>query len=319
MRKKVLLNLTTLLFAISFFAQSTGTFNGSVTNKAVTHTFVATGNGRYIFTGNYTNASSGWVTPVAFIGEYNNYNIGGNFETNGVMDFITDCVEAEQFISLRLDISGSHTYSITYQFVPTKYSSTDTEPNNTFNEAINTIENINYEGWFNNSSQNPTSNIDDTDWYKFISPRNGDLVITIKNGNELGGETSPSLFNSNDLSQEIFGAKIVKSGFTFTFTYDSFIFKNQEFGIRLQSNCNSYQMSWTVNDSNLSIDNYDLNNSIKLYPNPASNHFNIEIESPSILSEAVKVEVFDNLGRIAYQQVVNNQFATVLPRAAFAK
>ena len=39
-------------------------------------------------------------------------------------------------------------------------------------------------------------------------------------------------------------------------------------------------------------------NVIKLYPNPASNHFNIEIESPSILSETVKVEVFDNLGRI---------------------
>jgi len=291
MRKKVLLNLTILLFAISFFAQSTGTFNGSVTNNVVTHTFVATGNGRYIFTGNYTNASSGWVTPVAFIGEYNNYNIGGNVEPDGILDFITDCVEAEQFINLRLDFSGSHTYSITYQFVPTTYSSTDTEPNDTFNEAINTIENTNYEGWFNNSSQNTASDIDDTDWYKFTSPRNGDLVITIKNGNELGGETSPSLFNSSDLSQEISGAAIIQNGLTTTFTYNEFNFNGQEFGIRLQSNCVSYQFSWTVDDSALSVENYNLDNSIKLYPNPVSDNLKATINNNLNIQ---KVEIFWN-------------------------
>lgn len=38
-------------------------------------------------------------------------------------------------------------------------------------------------------------------------------------------------------------------------------------------------------------------NGIKIYPNPTSNYFNVEIESHSALSDAVNIEVFDYLGR----------------------
>lgn len=37
---------------------------------------------------------------------------------------------------------------------------------------------------------------------------------------------------------------------------------------------------------------------IKIYPNPTSNYFNVEIESLSALSDAVNIEVYDYLGRV---------------------
>ncbi len=55
---------------------------------------------------------------------------------------------------------------------------------------------------------------------------------------------------------------------------------------------------------------------VKVYPNPAQHNVTIDL---GVTVANFEVTVFDNLGRIAYQQVVNNQFATVLPRAAFAK
>jgi hypothetical protein len=50
-------------------------------------------------------------------------------------------------------------------------------------------------------------------------------------------------------------------------------------------------------DTIVSVENHDLSNEIKIYPNPTNNNFNIEIESISNLSNSINFEVYDNLGR----------------------
>lgn len=60
--------------------------------------------------------------------------------------------------------------------------------------------------------------------------------------------------------------------------------------------CN-YEETVTIEAVVLSVIDDDSSNGIKVYPNPTNNHFNIEIESFSALSDLVNIEVYDNLGR----------------------
>ena len=54
----------------------------------------------------------------------------------------------------------------------------------------------------------------------------------------------------------------------------------------------------------LSIEDEVLSNGIKLYPNPTTNQFTIEIESTSPLSEGIKIEVYDHLGRTIRTDII---------------
>lgn len=298
MRKQLLL-IKFLLLTLIAFSQSSGTFTGTftATNTSDIYSFTSSGNGQYIFTGSYSNTSEGWVQAAAYIGTFNNYNIGGSDSLLNNLNFESDCVENGQVIGLQIDASGVHSYTISYQFVPTTYSSNDTEPNDTFAQAINTTENTNYEGWFNNGSQSNSSDIDDTDWYKFTSPRDGELIITIEDGDEYGGEAAVTVYNSNNLSQPLFPI-LEQNGLTTTYKYESFNFTGQEFGILLQSNCVSYRMSWEVDNSKLSIENFDLDKSIELFPNPTSDYLNIQNNGNLSLE---KLEIIEMTGKIVYQ------------------
>ena len=243
--KRILLLLTCILFCFQTnHAQTSGTFSGAFnsTNQSDTYSFLAAGDGKYIFTGSYTNTSSGWVTPTAFIGEFNNYNLGGNYETDGILDFESNCVNSGDTIGLIIQASGDHTYIINYQFIPTSYAA-DIEPNDIYSQAITSQENTNYEGWFNNAER-PTGS-DETDWYKFTSPRNGTLTITLNNGDgHNGSSVSPSLYTNS--GAYVTPSSITDVDSTITLTFNDFNYSGDSFGIQLQSSCVSYQFSWTI-------------------------------------------------------------------------
>lgn len=60
----------------------------------------------------------------------------------------------------------------------------------------------------------------------------------------------------------------------------------------------TYQETVTVGADVLSAMGDDLSRGIKIYPNPTSDQFNIEIESHAALSDDVNIEVYDGLGRM---------------------
>ncbi len=59
----------------------------------------------------------------------------------------------------------------------------------------------------------------------------------------------------------------------------------------------TFQLTVIIEAGPLSVLDDDVSNGIKIYPNPTSNHFNIEIESGSTLSDLVYFQVYDKLGR----------------------
>ncbi|PHN96036.1 hypothetical protein CSC81_17005, partial [Tenacibaculum discolor] len=71
--------------------------------------------------------------------------------------------------------------TLSYNFIPLTYN-IDNENSENYSQALTTQENTNYEGWFNN--ENNTTFSDSEDWYKFTSPRNGELSIIINDGDE---------------------------------------------------------------------------------------------------------------------------------------
>ena len=64
-----------------------------------------------------------------------------------------------------------------------------------------------------------------------------------------------------------------------------------------ESNICSYEEGVPIEVEPLGIDDAFLTNGIILYPNPTKNDFTIEIESISVLSDDLNIEVYDNLGR----------------------
>lgn len=61
-----------------------------------------------------------------------------------------------------------------------------------------------------------------------------------------------------------------------------------------------------VGENNVGLPENDFANAIKIYPNPTSDHINIEFESFSETSEAVNIEVIDFLGRTIQSTTVSN-------------
>ncbi|WP_298764077.1 T9SS type A sorting domain-containing protein [uncultured Polaribacter sp.] len=311
MKKRLFLNLTFLLFTIGIFAQSSGSFSGTLvfTDAEDIFSFTSTGNGTYNFTGTYTG-NGNWISSVAYIGSLNNYNIGNVNGSSGSLSFSTGCVESGQTINLLInasvDTNESFSYQINYQFTPMTYSTNEIEPNDTFAQAINTIENTNYEGWFN-LANGQTEN-DSDDWYKFTSPRNGKLSISVINGGESGGTIIPNLYNSNNLNQIITPTSFEQNGNTNIRVFNNFNFENQEFGIELGGNCLSYQMSWKIEDNTLDIEKYSLENSIKLFPNPVSNSLSVTINNNLNIE---KVEIIEITGKLIKKtNLINNSIST---------
>ncbi|MEW4925487.1 T9SS type A sorting domain-containing protein [Algibacter sp. 2305UL17-15] len=247
MRKQLLL-INFLFLTHIAFSQSSGTFTGQVTTSDNEDLYQITAPDNGVFEITLTSTPNGASATLRIPPE--NYIIGSLNTMFSDESTITNCVETNQTIDVIISKSSpnaipEHGYTFNYTFIPITYS-TDSEPNNTFTEAISTIENNNYDGWFNNGSQTNSSNIDDTDWYKFTAPRNGTLTIEVKDGNEFADSPISALFNSNDLSVNISPSSVTENGLTTTYSYNNFDFQNQEFGIRLQSNCVSYQLSWSI-------------------------------------------------------------------------
>ena len=311
MKKQLLLNLTFLLFTIGVFAQSSGSFSGTVTvsyNEDI-YQITSSGNGTYMIT---LTADIG--TAVSLMPQPDNYTIAGiNNIAPGVgspASATSSCVESNQIINVLVSKTNgsavfSNSYTIDYQFIPLTYS-VDSEPNDNYSQSITTQENMNFEGWFNND--NKTSNVDSVDWYRFTSPRNGELSIIINDGDE-DGFGNLGLLELYDNSLNIIDATtIVESGLTKTYKFSNFNFSGNDFGIRLQGNCVSYQFSWTVDDSTLSVDNYNLNSSIKLYPNPVSNNLSVKISNNLNIE---KVEIIGITGKLIKEtNFINNSIST---------
>jgi hypothetical protein len=64
-----------------------------------------------------------------------------------------------------------------------------------------------------------------------------------------------------------------------------------------ESNICVYEEEVPIVVEGLGLNNDVLAPGIMIYPNPTKNDFSIEIESASALSEAMIIEVYDNLGR----------------------
>lgn len=259
MRKQLL--FFNLLFSSLFcFSQSSGSFTGTLApGNSDIYTINSTGNGKYVFTGNFTGNGNG-VSAVAYIGNFNDYNIGADSVSgaSGNLNFETTCINGSQIIGVQITGSGfagtSHGYTLNYQFTPTTYG-TDSEPNDTYAQAINTTENTNYEGWFD--EQSDTNNQDIDDWYHFTAPRDGKLTIIVNSDITFSSQmVSMSLFDNN--GQPIIPDTDEDSGTTRTYTFENFNESGNDFGIRLNGGCTSYQFSWniqstattTINDSN---------------------------------------------------------------------
>ncbi|XMO86616.1 T9SS type A sorting domain-containing protein [Algibacter sp. AS12] len=309
MKKQLLLNLTFLLFTIGVFAQSSGSFSGTVTvsDNEDNYQIISSGNGTYMIT-----LTSDQGTAVSLMPQPDNYSIAGINNLSGVspQSTVSSCVENNQNINVLVFKTNSsaifsNSYTIDYQFIPLTYS-VDSEPNDNYSQSITTQENINYEGWFNND--NKTTNVDSVDWYKFTSPRNGELSIIINDGDE-DDFGNLGLLELYDNSLNLIDATtVVVSGLTKTYKFSNFNFSGNDFGIRLQGNCVSYQFSWTVDDSTLSVDNYNLNSSIKLYPNPVSNNLSVKISNNLNIE---KVEIIGITGKLIKEtNFINNSIST---------
>lgn len=305
MKKQLLLNLTFLLFAIGVFAQNTGTFSGELNVSDTEDSFQITsfGNGTYAMT--LTTSSSTGIDIRT-----SGYLIaGGGTQGGQTVNIETNCIEINQIINIVIGkASGnaipSSTYTLSYNFTPLTYN-VDNENNENYSQALTTQENTNYEGWFNN--ENNTAFSDSEDWYKFTSPRNGELEIVIKDGNDdvFGNLETLELYD-NSLNL-INASNIVESGLTKTYKYSNFNFSGNDFGIKIQGNCVSYQLSWSVDDSTLNIENYNLDNLIKLYPNPVSDYFNITINNNLNIE---KVEFIGITGKLIKEtNFINNSIS----------
>lgn len=242
--------------SILCFSQASGTFTGTlnqITPISNAHSFVAVGNGYYTFTGNYSGTGN-WLTPTAFIGSLNNYNIGGNYDANGNLAFNTTCVENGQTIGIYIESNHNDgeflSYSLSYQFVPTSYG-VDAEPNDNYGQAINTVENTNYEGWFNVSDPD---NQDSEDWYRFTAPRDGRLTIIVDSDFTFSSQYVEMLLYDNN-GQIVTTDSVEDSGATRTFTYENFNESGNNFGIWLHGSCTSYQFSWNIESTATTIIN----------------------------------------------------------------
>ena len=244
--KQLLLFLSvSLLIFLNGHSQSSGTFTGvtSDTNPSDTYSFTASGNGKYLFTGTYTNTADGWVTPTAYVGTVNNYNIGGNYDTNGILDFETDCVQTGQTIGLFISASGNHSYTISYQFVPLTY-----EPNTLDNDerltASRVEENTVYSGQFSVAGSDPNSS-ELPDWYFFESPRNGTLIINLDKGVGHRG-SQPYLNLSTSIIPVLPASNINESETSNIYVFEDIASTGAEFFIEISGGCTSYQFSWSI-------------------------------------------------------------------------
>ncbi|AGC78104.1 putative secreted protein (Por secretion system target) [Nonlabens dokdonensis] len=264
---RFLIKTILILYFSNAIAQNSGSFSGSLSsgNTVNTFSFTSSGNGQYLFTGS-TNSGGGSNTwAVAYIGTYNVGNIGGDFDyTNDQLTFETNCVETGQIINIRIETVGSNiSYTINYQFISSTFA-VDPEPNDNFSQAINTIENTEYEGWFNNGDFPLTA--DSEDWYKFTSPRDGTLVVTLENGNNyLGSNVSIVVYQQSSVI--VLPSFQTSNGNVTTITFENFNFSGQEIGMKLQSNCVSYKFSWQINSA-LSLE--EIKTKFNMYPNPVS-------------------------------------------------
>lgn len=246
MKQFLLILITSLLSQYNFYAQSSGTFTGSFGNTSGfrEHTLVAPANGTITFSGTVTNNAGSQTWGVAYINEYNVYNIGGDFKyDDNLIEFTPDCVFAGQTITLRIGTNTNNfSYSINYQFNTPKYSN-DIEPNNTVATAILTQENVSYQGQFTGGSTNPnTVDIDGTDYYKFIVPRNGLLEFSLQRS---GTGTWPFVTITDVTNNKVLQAATLENDALITYIKNNLI-AGSEISIELQGMCSSYEMRWRV-------------------------------------------------------------------------
>lgn len=306
MRNQLFLNLTFLLFTIGLFAQSSGTFSGELNVSDTEDIFQITSSGNGTYSMTLTTSSSTGLSITT-----NGYSVGGGGTQGGqTYNTETNCIEINQIINIIIGKSSgsaipSQTYTLSYNFIPLTYN-IDNENNENYSQALTTQENTNYEGWFNN--ENNTTFSDSEDWYKFTSPRNGELSIIINDGDEdVFGNLGLLELYDNSLNL-IDATTVVESGLTKTYKFSNFNFSGNDFGIKLQGNCVSYKFSWTIDNSALSVDSYNLDSSIKLYPNPVSDNLNVKINNNLNIE---KVEIIGITGKLIKEtNFVNNSIST---------
>lgn len=244
------------VFASLFcYSQSSGTFTGSLSQSGTTaemFTLTSPGNGRYVFSG-IVSSTPGVFSATDFVASLDD-PFGTAVGVYSSLDdepfeFFADCLNINQQLVLRISLIANDpavisNYTLDYQFIPSTYTA-DIEPNDTYDQAIDTVENINYEGFFNSSSSIIKDNID---WYKLTANNTGKLKISVIS-ESIGQYTIQpvSLALYDDLGMIVaisFSPEV--NGQTTTYTYENFDNLADDFGIELSGSCNSYSFSWEI-------------------------------------------------------------------------
>lgn len=152
---------------------------------------------------------------------------------------------------------GNIDYNLDASFVPLNYND-DPEPNNSFSEAIDTIEGAIYQG---NGNMDVGSNPDNgEDWYKLTVPENGILKIFTNSDSLIpnGFNTSLSVYRSTNLGNIPPGtvgygqATGTSNG---SFITDVYCVKAGDIiYLKYQGSSSSYSFSWQINEPSGFVD-----------------------------------------------------------------
>lgn len=313
--KKQLIFFSLLFLTPFLFAQSTGTLSGTLwynldtsNSDTVDEYFLTSpGAGHYQITGTVSLSPSDTnVSILTYYGDSSTTCGSENSDNGTPLEFNTNCLRANDQLRISVQTSVSSTsntnnsYSINYVFVPATYGA-DSEPNDDYSQAINTVEGTNYEGNMENTNLSYYSN----DWYKFTANSNGTLKIRVEMASIPSGEYPSIILNLYDDS----GNGVTESSTNddnypneTIYIFEDFNHTGENFGIELLGGgCVSYRLSWTIEDSSLSVSDFDLNKSIELYPIPVSDNLNIQNNGNLNIE---KIEFVEMTGKIVSQPVI---------------
>jgi Secretion system C-terminal sorting domain len=302
MKKLILFLCFALLISNTNFAQSSGTLSGSfctkinctsglITCSNTTDTYQITMpyDGRIEFTGTVSSSQApcngvnpnpitfSIITSITYVnndGNTLNQGLGSVVSSDGSITLETNCLMGGKTIDIAISMSShfgannTGSYSINY-VVPQLAYANDIEPNDDFTQAIVTSENTFYEGHAGNFIPiDSTPEIEWIDWYKLTVPRNGTLNVTanldapegmsnigilVFKGNSDGTLASGGLnqFNTNN---------VVNGTINFS---EYCVQQNDVLYFKFTGACDSYQLSWNVQEPTGFIDTEPNNNNLE--------------------------------------------------------
>ena len=298
--KQLLLFFTiTLLPFLNIHSQSAGTFSSQLcscntgdtvcNNTSDTYTIVMPYDGRIVLTGTVSSVNTGSDTIYFSVLSNISYT---DFEGNPAGQTVQALqnIQGPNYSSasnallagISVDIGiGMSTqggqcvtgnYTLSYEIVPMTYSN-DIEPNDDYTEAIITSENLVYQGHGGFIPSALREEVEGSDWYKLVVPRNGFLNIDVNSDNASPGffDTQITVYRSNDdgftnnnglsFLLQTNSANASNNG---NFNSTAYCVKEEDIiYLRLSGTSNSYQFSWNVQapDGFVDVEPNDLSSS----------------------------------------------------------